>query len=207
MSDFGKLVAGFRIFKSTAYEEQKDLIKHLVRQGVKAQTLVITCSDLRIAPGKIFSSSPGDLYVVRNVAGLVPPYQDQGTNGITAAIEYGVCNLEIENIVILGHARCDAIKLLMSDQGGENSVGSWLSIAEEAKDIVRKDLENSPAEEQESACEQESILVSIKNLLSYPWVENRLAQDKLKIYGMHFNIENGELLSFDPQTRYFESVE
>lgn len=211
MSDFGHLISGFRIFRATKHTEQRDVIKHLVRQGVKPKTMFITCSDLRISPDTIFNSNPGDFFVFRNMAALIPPYEASGANGVIAGIEYAVCNLEVENIIVLGHANCDAIKELMSDGDSANEdendpIKTWLSIAEEAKDVVIKDLKKKTQEEKEASCEQESILVSLKNLITYPFIEQKIADDSLKIYGWHFDIESGELLAFNPETKFFDPI-
>jgi carbonic anhydrase len=213
MADFGKLVSGFRIFKATKYAEQKDVIGHLIRQGVKAKTLFITCSDLRIGPDVIFSSNPGDFFVVRNLAALVPTFESDHASGSIAAIEYAVLKLNVENIVVLGHANCDGIKALMAgdkqNDGSENhssAMLNWLSIAKDAKDAVNTQLANKTDEEKEEACQFESILVSLKHLITYPFINERINDDRLKIYGWHFNINNGTLLAFNPESKYFDPI-
>ena len=215
MSDFGSLISGFRVFKATTYQEQKEIAGHLIRQGVKPSTLFITCSDLRISPDMIFSSNPGELFVLRNVAALVPSYDSIGSNSIVAAIEYAVIALSVESIVVLGHAKCDSIKLLMdSDEIGHSTLSvkntkamkSWLSVANDAKKVINDELKDKTQEEKEHACEQESILVSLRNLITYPFIEERLNDDSLKLYGWHFDIEKGSLFGFDPETKFFEPI-
>ena len=211
MSDYNKLMGGFKAFKATVYNEKKDALGHVFKLGIKPTTLFITCCDLKISPDTIFSGNPGELYVFRNMAAIVPPYSEEGANanGIVAAIEYGVKNLAVENVVVLGHAKCDGIKLLMSDDDeskNSSAMKGWLEIAEEARDAVKNELADKTIEEQESACEHETILVSLKNLLTYPFVEERIKNNQLKIYGWHFNIESGELMAFDPETKFFELV-
>lgn len=162
------------------------MIHHLVEQGQKPSTMVISCSDIRLAPAEILASNPGDLYIINNVGGIVPPYETEGVHGILAAIEYAVCDLEVENIVVLGHARCDSIKMMMSDKfnaqkaGLSKSMKTWLSVAKEARDAVKSEMANSSPEEQQAACERESLVVSIANLMTYPYIEKRMDEKKVK---------------------------
>ncbi len=215
MGSYSHLIGGFNVFKATTYAQKKEAIGHVIRQGVLPTTLFITCADMKIAPDILFSSNPGDNYVFRNIAALIPPYSETEENGIVAAIEYGVMTLNVENIVVMGHAKCNGIKLVMqSGEGGtlnstyrySDAMQKWLSIADEARDSVRRELSDKSPDEQQAACEHESVLVSLKNLLTYPFVAKRLEDDSLKIYGWHFNIETGELMGFDPETRYFENL-
>lgn len=212
MTDIGKLISGFRVFKATNFQQQKDLIGHLLRQGQKPTTMFISCVDIRISPTAIFSTNPGELYIINNIGGLVPKYNTSGVHGILSAIEYAVTDLEVENIVVLGHARCDSIKMMMSDKfdsstdGLSESMKTWLSIASEARDAVKSELPDKDAEEQQSACEHESIIISLRNLMSYPYIVERMQADKINIYGWHFDIETGDIMAFDPDTGFFESI-
>ncbi|MDB2414241.1 hypothetical protein N9W34_00540 [Rickettsiales bacterium] len=211
MSEINKLISGFRVFKATQYQEQREMVGHILRQGIQPKTMIICCSDMRIAPGKIFSSNPGEIYVVRNIAGLVPTYTETGAHGVLAAIEYAVRVLNVENIVVMGHSKCDGIKALMSDahdasHKGSNSIQNWLSIANEARDAVKAALKDKSQEEQEESCAQESIILSLKNLLGYPWIMKRIEENKISVFGWYFDIEEGNLRCFNPDTQQFETV-
>ncbi len=211
MPDIGKMVSGFRVFKSTTFPEQQDIIRHFIDQGQKPTTMFISCVDLRIPPAMLFATNPGELYVVNNIGGLVPKYNSTGVHGITAAIEYAVTGLEVENIVVLGHAKCNSIKMMMSDEfdktdGLSESMRTWLSIASEARDAVKAEMSESSIEEQQAACESESLVISLRNLMTYPYIAQRMEEDKLNIFGWHFNIEEGEIMAFDPDTGFFEPI-
>lgn len=210
MPDIGKLVSGFRIFKSTTFQQKKDIVKHLIAQEQKPTTLVISCVDLRMAPSEIFATNPGELYVVNNIGGLVPKYDAEGIHGILAAIEYAVKDLQVQNIIILGHAKCDSIKMMMSDKYTDKKLSSsmqkWLSVAEAARNAVKKQLADKDSEEQQASCERESLVVSFKNLIEYPYIAERMKKNNLQIFGLHFDIENGEVLSFNAGNGFFESV-
>ena len=212
MSNVGKLVSGFRVFKATTFQQKRDVIHHLVEQGQKPTTMVISCVDLRLAPAEIFAANPGDLYILSNVGGLVPKHDTAGIHGILAAIEYAVTTLEVENIIVLGHAKCNSIKMVMSDQLTENkralseSMKTWLSVASAARDAVKKEMSDKSEEEQQAACEQESLIISLRNLAEYPYVAKRMKENKLNIFGWHFNIETGDIMAFDPDTKFFEPI-
>jgi carbonic anhydrase len=211
MPNAGKLVSGFRVFKSTTFSQKKDIIHHLVEQGQKPTTLVISCADLRLAPAEIFATNPGELYLINNIGGIVPKHDSSGINGILSAIEYAVTILEVENIIVLGHARCDSVKIIMSEKyasgkGLSESMKSWLSIASEARDAVQKEMSDKSEEEQCASCETESLIISLRNLIKYPYVEKRLKENKISVHAWHFNIETGEIMAFDPNTKFFEPI-
>lgn len=212
MPDIGKLISGFRVFKATTFQKQKDMIGHLIAQGQKPSTLVISCVDTRVSPTELFATNPGELFIINNIGGLVPKYDAEGIHGILSAIEYAVDDLEVANIIVLGHAKCDSIKMMMSDKfsattnGLSKSMKIWLSVASEARESVKKQMSNKTEEEQQTSCEHESLIISMRNLMSYPYILKRMKENKLNIFGWHFDIETGDILAFDPDTRFFEPI-
>ncbi len=188
------------------------MIRHLIEQDQKPTTMVISCTDIRLAPAEMFAANPGELYIINNIGGLVPKYDTQGIHGILAAIEYAVTILEVENIIVLGHAKCAGIKMMMSEEFTaknsklSESMRMWLSLASEARDIVKKQMSGKSEEEQEVSCEQESLIISLRNLMSYPYIAKRMRDNKLNIFGWHFDIESGEIMAFDPDTKFFEPI-
>ena len=207
MPEVGKLIGGFRVFKATTYQRQKDVIHHLLEQGQKPSTMVISCVDLKLAPAEIFASNPGDLFVLNNVGGLVPKYGTSGIHGIMAAIEYAVTNLEVENIVVLGHSKCDSIKMMMSESKAlSESMKIWLSVAGDARESVKREMSDHTAEEQQQSCEHESIIISLRNLLTYPYIAKRMGQNKLNVFGWHFDVETGDIKAFNPATTFFDPI-
>ncbi len=211
MPEIGKLISGFRTFKATSFSRQKDIIHHLIELGQKPSTLVISCADIRLAPAEILSTNPGDLYVINNIGGLIPKFGTEGIAGILSALEYAVNELEVENIVVLGHAKCNGIKMLMSEKNSANKelsepMKKWLEIAGEARDAVKKQLADKSEEEQQSACEHEAIIVTMRNLITYPYIKKRMDQNKLNIFGWRFNIEEGTISAFNPDTKFFDEI-
>lgn len=211
MSSLDKLISGYRIFKATIYPRKKDLATHFLQLGIKPKTLVVTSCSLQISPDELTSSNPGELYVIRNVGGIIPPY-GSSAYGIIAAIEYAVKELYVENVVIIGHSHCDGIHLMMDKekekdlQGYNDPMAAWMHVIDDAKNAVRSQLGKSSKEEQETACEHEAVLVSLRNLVGYPFVKERISKNDVGIFGWHFDIETGALQSFNPKSKVFEDI-
>ncbi len=212
MSEIGKLISGFRVFKATTFQQKKDVIGHQMAQGQKPSTMVITCSDLRLAPAEIMAANPGELYVVSNVGGIVPKHNANGVHGILSAIEYAVNDIQVDNIVVLGHAKCESMKMMMSEKftattgGLSESMKIWLSVASEARDAVKGKMLDKGEEEQQVSCEYESIVISLRNLMAYPYIAKRMTEKKLNVYGWHFNIEEGKIMAFNLNSNLFEPI-
>ncbi|HSI96126.1 MAG: carbonic anhydrase [Methylophilaceae bacterium] len=209
MDDIKKFIAGFRRFQENYFGQNKALFRQL-KQGQRPGTMVISCSDSRVDPAILTDCQPGDLFVVRNVANLVPPYEKgAGLHGVSTALEFGVRSLEVEHIIVLGHRQCGGIQALMQDGTPESKgefIGNWVNIASRAKERVRAELPQATPQEQVCACEQASILVSLENLLTFPWIKERVEQGKLKLHGWLFDIEHGELVAYDATIGKFESL-
>jgi carbonic anhydrase len=148
--------------------------------------------------------------MVRNVANLVPPYQmDDKLHGVSAALEFAVCHLEVEHIIILGHSSCGGIKALMNGScgcKGGGFISHWMSIAQPAKDKVLAELHDKEPELQRRAAEQAAILLSLENLHSFPFIVDRIKQGKLSLHGWYFDLEQGELLEYQPKEGAFECI-
>lgn len=207
MPTLEKLIDGFKVYKATTYPLDKELIAHQLMAGIKPSTLVITSSDLHIAPEVITASNPGEMYVIRLKAGIIPPYDPNRVSGFTATLEYGVVNLAVQNIVVLGHSHNDGLQMLL-DGGHKTSdsdpLRAWLGHAHDVYEAVIRDMGDRSREDQERAMELETIVMNLRNLFSYPWIEKRIQKGKLELYGWHFNIENGTLLGYMPTTGRFE---
>ncbi len=205
MEDIEKFVSGFTRFQQQYFSEQHALYDNL-RAGQRPTTLVIGCCDSRVDPMLLTGCDPGDMFVVRNIANLVPPCTPDAPPGVSSAIEFAVCNLEVERVIVLGHARCGGIRALLAPQQQPtetNFVGRWMSIAEPVRRRVMHDLEHKSSEEQHKACELASILHSLDNLLTYPWLKRRAEEGKLKLHGWYFDMGTGALLAYSPRQNEF----
>ncbi len=201
------LIKGFRRFREQHFEHNDSLYQQLVKEGQTPKTLVVACCDSRVDPALVFECDPGDLFVIRNVANLVPPLEGHsGHHGTTAAIEYGVSTLGVKHIIVLGHAHCGGINALVKT-GGVGTPGSyiddWMCLVESARAEVIAEMPHAPLGEQERACEQRAILVSLRNLMTFPWIRERVELGGLNLHGWYFDIEHGQLLGYDATVRDF----
>lgn len=211
-TDILRLMAGFRKFRVKYFESEDPLYSRLASPGTgqTPKTLIIGCSDSRVDPALITSASPGEIFVVRNVANLVPPYEKGGGfHGVSAAIEFAVVNLKVENIIILGHRQCGGIRALMLDEVPEPNgfVAQWVRIAKAAKERV---LAKHKGEDAETLCrhgELESIQESLKNLKTFPFVEEAIQHRGLTVMGIYFDLESGQLMECDDSTGSFKNID
>lgn len=204
-----KLVAGFAHFRKKFFAE-KNFYEALLKQGQNPKTLIIACSDSRVDPAILSNADPGDIFVVRNVANLVPPYEvGGGKHGVSAAMEFAVRDLKVNNVVILGHSFCGGIRALMtgSHQSSDSFIGAWVKIAQEAKESVLQKYPSASEQQQCHHCEMESIAVSLKNIRSFPFVEKAVQNRAMRIYGIYFDLEQGELFSYNETQKEFRKVE
>lgn len=210
MHDIEKFIAGFKQFQHNYFGENRSLFDKL-KQRQQPRALMVSCCDSRVDPAVLTNSEPGDLFVVRNVANLVPPCEvDVGHHGISAALEFGVCSLQVEHIIVMGHSQCGGIRALMEDAYGSGVGGfisKWMDIAAPARDKVRKELPQQSMDEQARACEQAAILLSLENLLSFPWIAERVKNGTLTLHGWYFDMNKGELLGYDAETNVLIRLE
>ena len=159
---------------------------------------MIACSDSRVEPYLIFAAEPGEMFVVRNVAGLVPPSTpDTGCHGTSAALEYGVLELGVEHVIVLGHSDCGGIEALLrggtGDEPKSDFIGPWLSGATAARDRVLQEKPDAAHAEKVQALEYETVRQSLGNLMTFPWIGERVRAGALSLHGWHFDIAEGAL--------------
>lgn len=206
------LIEGFRRFRDRFFEEHKRLFESLAQKGQTPKVLLIGCCDSRVDPAIIFDAQPGEMFVVRNVANLVPPYAPDGVHhGTSAAVEFAVRGLEVEHIVVLGHARCGGVRALIESQGNDTStdfIQGWMHIARSARDraLALTLSAGQPIDAARRMCEQETVAISLGNLMTFPWVRERVEQGRLMLHGWFFDLESGELFRLDPISNTFQLV-
>jgi carbonic anhydrase len=200
-----RLRDGYRSFRSGRLPMEQNRYRDLAERGQAPETMVIGCCDSRVAPEVIFDVGPGELFVVRNVANLVPPYSpDSSYHGVSAAVEYAVTVLKVRNIVVLGHARCGGIQAFAENAPGGDFIGRWISlVAPAAKDISpREDASGSYL----TRLEQASLVKSIENLTTFPYVRAGVERGTLTLHGAYFNVASGELEVLDRVSGQFVAV-
>lgn len=203
------MAAGFRRFHERTFLKEGSIYSRLA-EGQSPKTLIIGCSDSRVDPAILTSASPGEIFVVRNVANLVPPFESAsvGFHGVSAAIEFAIVNLKVENVVILGHRQCGGIAALMTGQHKKESfLWQWMSIAETVKKQVLRENEGASTDHLCRSCEKGSIVNSMNNLRTFPFVRDAIQERNLIILGIYFDLEKGELLEYDDESKDFKQVE
>ncbi|HEU0099506.1 MAG TPA: carbonic anhydrase [Allosphingosinicella sp.] len=204
MSGITKLIDGYRRFRGTGWARERERWSKLA-EGQSPRVMVIACSDSRVDPTQIFDSGPGEMFVVRNVAALVPPYETtKGHHGVSAALEFAVTQLEVEEIVVMGHGFCGGCAAALTGQfddaahGEGHFIADWIEMLRDARDRVR-------AEHGEDfrAMELEGVRVSLANLRTFPWVSERESDGRLKLHGAYFAIADGVLHLLDETSGEF----
>lgn len=204
------LLDGHANFMSGRYEREKERIRDLAQIGQTPSTMIIACCDSRAAPEMIFDAGPGEMFVLRNVANLVPPYQpDGGQHGTSAAIEFAVKALNIANIVIMGHGRCGGIKAAldpaMTPLDSGDFIGKWIGMLGELPAQLGRNSLLTPTERQ-TAMERISIRNSISNLRTFPYVASLEADGQLAVHGAWFDISTGELWIMDESGDFIRPI-
>ena len=198
MADFNALLSGYRRFRQTGWSRERDRWSQLA-EGQSPKVMVIACSDSRVDPAQIFDARPGEIFVVRNVANLVPPFEpDSNYHGVSAALEFAVTQLEVEELVVMGHGFCGGCAAALTGQfddaghGAGHFIAHWIGMLSEARDRIRA---RHPALDRAAfqEMELEGVRLSLRNLRSFPWVRGREETGRLKLHGAFFAIADGIL--------------
>ncbi|HEY5049075.1 MAG TPA: carbonic anhydrase [Rhizomicrobium sp.] len=200
-----ELIEGYRSFRRERWTGERERYVALATHGQKPQTLVITCSDSRCDPATIFNASPGSMFVIRNVAAIVPPFEsDNGHHGTSAAIAFAVLKLKIRNILVMGHAQCGGVAAALdhSIAQGIPFLSSWVDLLAPAARRIAPGDEAS----RHVALERESVRLSLERLMTFPFVAERVKEGLMDLNGARFGIADGELEILDPATGEFEAV-
>jgi carbonic anhydrase len=205
-----RLTEGFLAFRSASFVTKRAMFEQLA-QKQQPRVMMIACSDSRVDPAILTNAEPGDLFMVRNVANLVPPCTlDRAQHGISAALEYGVTALCVEHVIVFGHADCGGIHALLTEDpavGQQHTfIHQWLQIADEARRRTLIIARNEPLETQLRILEQEAIRTSLANLLTFPWIEQRVADGRLRLHGWSFDINEGQVHAYVPENDAFEPL-
>jgi len=200
------LLKGYKSFREGNYTQQKDLYETLGREGQKPKIMLIACADSRVDPTDIFDAYPGEMFVARNVANVVPPANALGSYHCTpAAIEYAVKEIGVESIVVLGHESCGGIKGCLAGLGDtrhSSYVGEWVSLMNNVRDKVL--AENTDPESLQYEMEIENVRQSLNNLMTYDFVKEAVEADELKLQGAYFSIIKAQLLLSDDNGEFYE---
>ena len=209
MADFSALIEGYRRFRNTGWSSQRERWSQLA-EGQAPRVMIIACSDSRVDPTQIFDANPGEMFVVRNVANLVPPFETGGGyHGVSAALEFAVTQLEVEEIIVMGHGFCGGCAAALTGQftgashGEGGFIAHWIDMLDEARDRVRAAHQEPLGRDAFRQMELEGVRVSLKNLRTFPWVREREAEGLLKLHGAFFAISDGALHVLDEASGEF----
>ncbi|MGE3171767.1 MAG: carbonic anhydrase [Planctomycetota bacterium] len=201
------LLSGWARFRSGRFQTQGDLFRRLHDEGQRPRVAMVACCDSRVDPSMVFDCDPGDLFVVRNVANLVPPCEEIGSyHGTSAALEFAVTVLQVKHIVVLGHALCGGIRALLTgpppDAPPMRFLSAWIGLAQEARTVA---LAASRLEEpaRQAMCERLAIRLSVRNLTTFPEIAARVDAGQLHLHGWHFDGREAQLQVLDHATGRF----
>jgi len=192
-----RLIEGFRRFRASYFRDHGELFADLAQHGQSPHALIVSCCDSRVDPQLLFSTQPGDIFVIRNVANLVPPYDpSSGYHGTSAALEFGVRSLRVKNVVVLGHKHCGGVQALLQQTVRPTGefIGPWMNIAWPARERA---IAAGPPETHQTLCEKEVIRESVYNLRTFPWISEAEAKGEIRIHGWYFDVGRGELLAMN----------
>ncbi|MBL4858342.1 carbonic anhydrase [Qipengyuania huizhouensis] len=212
MKTFEQMIEGYRKFRATEWREERERWKALA-EGQSPQVMVISCSDSRVDPAQILGVAPGEIFVVRNVAALVPPFETTpGRHGVSAAVEFAVQFLKVREIVVMGHGLCGGCKAALTQDLHGNEIGEggfvahWVDMLDEAREPIAATL-GTEGRDAELAMELEAVKVSLANLVTFPYVAEKVDSGELTLRGAHFAISDGILRVLDNHTGKFVAAD
>ena len=212
MTDFATLIDGYHRFRSTGWQHERQRWAELA-ESQSPKVMVIACSDSRVDPATIFDASPGQMFVVRNVANLVPPFElSEGRHGVSAALEFAVTQLEVPEIVVMGHGGCGGCMAALTQSfkgarpGEGGFISHWIDMLDEAREAVVDQYGYDHGADALRAMEHAAIQVSLTNLRSFPCIRERERDGRIKLHGAYFAIDDGLLHILDEAVGIFGTV-
>jgi carbonic anhydrase len=208
-----RLVEGYEVFLGSRFRRERERYRQLGTTGQKPKILLIGCCDSRVSPEVIFDADPGEIFVVRNIGNLIPPYApNDDLHGTSAALEFAVLNLKVEHIVVMGHASCGAVRAfaesLFESAGGQQAktdfIGNWISLIAPAAAKIGAPTE--PLADYAERLAKASIIETLGNLRSFPWVNASETRGILHLHGAYFGVADGRLLALDEASGQFQPI-
>jgi len=204
-----KLIDGYRTFASQRLPTEQSRYRELSERGQSPEVMVIGCCDSRVSPEVIFDAGPGELFVMRNIANLVPVYQpDEKAHGVSAALEYSVNVLRVKHIVVLGHAQCGGIRAFIdkvAPLSPGDFIGKWMAMFIKPGEVVEQRDRETMAEFTERI-EKAAVFRSLENLMTFPFVRNAVDRGAMQLHGAYFGVAEGSLFVLDQASKKFESA-
>lgn len=199
---FKNILKGYKVFRTKYALGDESVMHYLSKHGQKPSVMVVACCDARVDPALILQCDPGDLFVVRNVANIVPPYEkDDFHHGTSAALEFGLCSLNIKHLILLGHSQCGGIQaLLNSDNLSQNDfITNWVSLIKKQK--------NHHSHENVNEYAKSALKESEKNCMTFPWIQEKVINHALFIHLWFFDIKTGEIFTYNSILGYYQPLQ
>jgi carbonic anhydrase len=211
MTHLSQLIEGYRRFRETDWKRERERWSELA-EGQSPRVMILSCADSRVDPAQIFAARPGEIFVVRNIAGLAPPYEtSSGFHGVSAALEFAVTQLDVAELLVMGHGLCGGCAAALTGQfddtapGAGHFISDWVGMLSGARDRVRArhgELDRDAFTDME----REAVKVSLANLRTFPWIAEREADGRMSLHGAHFAIAEGRLYMLDEAEENFRPV-
>lgn len=196
-NSFTKMLQGYQLFREKYASGDNSVMQYLSNYGQQPQIMVVSCCDSRVDPALILQCDPGDLFVVRNVANIIPPYEkDEAHHGTSAALEFGIEFLKVKHLILLGHSQCGGIQVLLNNENSTQNdfITDWVSLIKTETDDLCGDAD---------ACAKLALKHSLQNCLTFPWIKEKVMQKKLTIYLWFFDVKTGQIFTHsDSQDGY-----
>lgn len=196
-----KILHGYNNFREKYALGDKSVMQCLSNYGQKPRIMVVACCDSRVDPALILQCDPGDLFVTRNVANIVPPYEiDDAHHGTSAALEFGLCRLEVPHLILLAHSQCSGIQALLSNEkhAEDDFISSWVSLIKTSNMCEGGDVD---------ACAKSALQQSHQNCMTFPWIKDKVEQKKLTIHLWFFDIKTGQIYTYSNESRRYEPLD
>lgn len=215
MAAYDRLISGYREFRANYQSEENEEWLKVAGDKQDPKVMMVACSDSRVHPAILTRSALGELFMIRNVANVVPPFEegsdDSTYHGTSAAIEFAINHLHVEHIIVMGHSGCGGIGALMDHDitaktEGYSFIRPWMSIVEDASEFSELEENTISKASRVSTCEKRAILISLNNLVSFPWVRDAVRDGKLVLHGWYFDIKSGNLSEYDWEAEKFEEI-
>ena len=196
---FNKMMHGYQIFRRKYALEDKSVMEYLSHYGQHPQIMIVSCCDSRVDPALILHCDPGDLFVARNVANIIPPYEkDDAHHGTSAALEFGVCFLKVKHLILLGHSQCGGIQaLLNSDSNKTDFITNWVSLIK---------TENANLQNADDYAKL-ALHQSHRNCLTFPWISDKVSQRQLVLHLWFFDIKKGEIFTYSDTKKEYQQLD
>jgi carbonic anhydrase len=197
-----KILQGYQSFRDKYAHSDRSIMQYLSDYGQQPEIMIVACCDSRVDPALILQCDPGDLFVVRNVANIVPPFEkDEAHHGTSAALEFGICFLKVKHLILLGHSQCGGIQALLNSSDPRNQVqndfiNNWVSI-----------IKNPGCGADTDNCAKLALTQSYQNCLTFPWIKQRLQDESLHVHRWFFEIKQGQIFTYDNESKEYQPLD